>query len=497
MTTDTAGTLEKEPVRASQLYRAVWRWHFYAGMLVVPFLLILAVTGALYLFHNEIEDAWYRDLRSVSVQQTPALAPETLVARAQAAHPGRVLKYLPPAAADRSAAVVLRPEGAANLSVYLDPYTGAVLGALDERGTLMWTIRQLHSLSFFGPIANGAIEIAAGWTILLVLTGLYLWWPRGRRQGVVSVRGTPRQRVFWRDLHAVAGAFAAVFILFLAITGMPWSIVWGAKVNQWANGSNFGYPDGVRVNVPMSALRLADTGKTPWSLEQARMPMSAPAAATAATSGHGHGQHEGAHDHGQNDVAHDHGQAPPPEVARPDGAAPPVGLNAAVATFDRLGLAPGYAINLPSGPTGVYTGSVYPDDLARQRVVHLDQYSGRPLLDMSYGDYGPLGKGLEWGVNVHMGQEYGRTNQIVLALACLAMVLMCVGGVAMWWKRRPAGGLGIPPAPTQRGALRGVLLLMIVGGCLFPLVGASLIVMLLLDALVQRVGRGSAPPRHA
>ena len=30
---------------ASNLYRAVWRWHFYAGLLVLPFLLVLAVTG--------------------------------------------------------------------------------------------------------------------------------------------------------------------------------------------------------------------------------------------------------------------------------------------------------------------------------------------------------------------------------------------------------------------------------------------------------------------
>lgn len=493
MTTDNVAPQEREPVRASQVYRAVWRWHFYAGMLVVPFLLVLAVTGALYLFHNEIEDWWYRDLRTVAVQQAPTLAPEAIVARAESAHPGRVLKYLPPAAPDRAAVVVLRPQDSANLSVFVDPYAGKVLGAQEERGTLMWTVRQLHSLSFFGPIANGAIEIAAGWTILLVLTGLYLWWPRGRRQGVVTVRGTPGQRVFWRDLHAVAGAFAAFFILFLALTGMPWSIVWGAKVNQWANGNNFGYPSGVRVNVPMSDARLADAGKTTWSLEQARMPMSQAGAGHDHGAGHaqGHGDDAG-HDHGQAradaEVAHDHGQAPPLEQARPAGAPPPIGLDAAVAAFTRLGLAPGYVVNLPTSATAVYTGSVYPNDLARQRVVHLDQYSGKPLLDMSYADYGPLGRGLEWGINVHMGQEYGRINQIVLALACLAMVLMCVGGVAMWWKRRPVGGLGIPPLPKQRAALRGVMVLMIIGGCVFPLVGASLVVMLLIDAAVQRAG---------
>jgi len=164
-------------------------------------------------------------------------------------------------------------------------------------------------------------------------------------------------------------------------------------------------------------------------------------------------------------------------------------LDQAVAAFDRLGLAPGYAVVMPRDATGVYTASVYPDDLARQRVVHLDQYTGRPLLDMSYADYGPLGKALEWGINVHMGQEFGRANQLVLLAACLGMVLLSVSGAVMWWKRRPSGGLGIPPLPHNRRALQGVMAVMIAGGIVFPLVGASLVIMLLADLLVQRRAR--------
>lgn len=457
--TETLNDASRDRASSGDLYRAVWRWHFYAGLFVLPFLLILAITGALYLFHSEIEDAWYRDLRQVQATQTAAQSPEALTAAALQAQPGSLLKYLPPASPTSSAQAVVRASNGERLAVYINPYTAQVLGSLPERGTLMWTIRRLHSLDFFGPVANGLIEVAAGWSLLLVASGLYLWWPRGRKQGVISVRGTPAKRVFWRDLHAVTGLITAFFILFLALTGMPWSLIWGAQVNKWANGNNFGYPAGVRVQVPMSEARLADGGKTTWSLAQARVPESG---------------HEGHEDHGGHG---DHAMHAP---------ASNIGLNQAVARFDQLGLAPGYAINLPNGPTGVYTGSVYPNDLQRQRVVHLDQYSGKPLIDMSYADYGPAGKTLEWGINVHMGQEFGLTNQIVLALACLAIVLLCVSGAIMWWKRRPAGGLGVPPQAHDRRALRGVLAIMIVGGLIFPLVGLSLIVMLILDRLFQR-----------
>ena len=155
-----------------------------------------------------------------------------------------------------------------------------------------------------------------------------------------------------------------------------------------------------------------------------------------------------------------------------------------MAIVERLGIAAGYTLTPPRGPTGVYTASVYPDDLARQRVIHLDRYSGRPLLDMRHADYGPLGRWLEWGINVHLGQEFGVPNQIALVAACLGILVLCASGVAMWWKRRPAGALGAPPPGADRRALFGVAALLAVGGLVFPLVGASMLAMLAFDRLV-------------
>lgn len=85
-----------------------------------------------------------------------------------------------------------------------------------------------------------------------------------------------------------------------------------------------------------------------------------------------------------------------------------------------------------------------------------------------------------------LGQGFGVANQALLALACLAIVLLCVGAAAMWWKRRPAGVLGVPPLPADRRALRVVVALLVVGGIAFPLVGASLLVMLALDIFLTQ-----------
>ncbi len=447
-------------VRPIDFYRAVWRWHFYAGILVLPFLFILAVTGAIYLFHTEIDNFIYRDIKTVQISSKPALSHEAVVQVALAAHPGIALRYVPPSSNLNSVEVDIKSSNGNVMAVFVDPYRAIVLGAMPNKGGFSGTIRRLHSLAYFGPIANALIEVAAGWSILLVFSGIYLWWPRqktGSLDGVLRVRGKPRERMFWRDIHAVTGIVAGFFIVFLAATGMPWSIVWGDKVNQWANGSNFGYPAGVRVSVPMSDEHLNHVAPVTWSLEQAKIPES----------------------HAHTD-------------ATPGTAMSPISLDKAASIFDGLGMAKTYGISLPNKPGGVFTGSVYPNDLAQQRVVHLDQFSGRVLLDMGYTDYGPLGKGLEWGINVHLGQEFGLANQLVMLVACFAIILLCVSAVIIWWKRRPDKTLGIPPLPASSRSLQIVFGLLCIGGVIFPLVGISMLIMLILDYIfVIRHGTSS------
>ncbi|WKL16359.1 PepSY domain-containing protein [Comamonas testosteroni] len=445
---------------ATDLYRAVWRWHFYAGLLVLPFLIWLAITGGIYVFKNQVDDFFHHELKSVTQASNQALPDGQLAAAALAAHPGTLVRYTPPPSSTRSAEALIATNTGERLSVFIDPYSARVLGALPDGGSVAWTVRKLHSLKYFGSVARGVIEIAAGWSILLVLTGIYLWWPRGRSGGVISVRGKPVKRIFWRDLHAVTGLFVGGILLFLAVTGMPWSVFWGAKVNQWANGQNYGYPSGVRVQIPMSEVKLSEGGNAAWSLLQAKVPRS------------GHEGHEG----------HE-GQDQSSTIAEPlaTGLPPALTLDQAIAIFKNSAISAGYAVQWPKGSQGVYTASVYPEDISQQRVIHLDQYSGRPLLDMSFADYGPVGKSLEWGINVHLGQEFGVLNQALLTVACLGIILLCVSAAVMWWKRRPSAGLGAPPLPSDRRVLRGVLAMLFLGGVLFPLVGLSLLVMALAD----------------
>ncbi len=427
------------------LYRAIWRWHFYAGLLSVPFMILLAVTGSIYLFKAEINHTVFAYRNVVAIQGDAMLPPSRLTEAALSAVPGtRLASYTEPANPTGSAVVTLKT-GAGKTLVYVDPYTGRVLDAIDANTEFMFVTRKLHSLVYLGKPASYVVEAVAGFALILVVTGFYLWWPRRRTGGVVTLRGTPKRRIWWRDLHAVTGAFAGVVIFFLAFTGMPWSKFWGTHMQDYASQAGIGYPPALWDDVPTSGATTADVTTTPgWVAADAPVPTSTMTAAT------------------------------------------PVTLDRAVAAAHDLGITRGFEMSVPSGATGVYTAAIYPSDLGKERTIHFDQYTGKPLVDLAFKDYGAVGKAIEFGINVHMGQQWGLANQLVMLATCIAIVLSSVAAVVMWWKRRPQGRVGVPPLPTDRRVYRALWIAAAALGSAFPLTGVAIVAMLAFDLLIIR-----------
>jgi uncharacterized iron-regulated membrane protein len=485
----TMTTAQSNPAGDGGLYRRVWRWHFFASLICLPLIVSLAVTGAMYLFHRQIDDVVYGDLllrpavavgQAVGAGAVPALAPERLLQVAVQAYPGRAKSLTLPADARHSAQVDVAQAGG-TLQVFVDPATGKVLGAVAESRRLMGIVKQLHSLALVGEGGQAVIEVVAGWIILLVLSGAYLWWPRGRRQGVLAIRAGASGRAWWRDLHAVTGAYAAVVILFLALTGMPWSVVWGQNVNRWLSEHGLGVPDGMWRNVPKSTLPAAALGDLPWNLQQQAVPASsAPSAGNLQAAERAEDSADDPH------AAHRAAAAAAATPYQVLGNPAIVGPGRIVALLREAGMADGYRLMLPRDASGVYSAVLNIGRLDDQRVMHLDQYSGKVLMDIGADRLGAVGRVTEWGVSVHQGLEYGWPNLLLMLSGCLALIGLCVSGVAMWWKRRPAGRLGVPPSRADDRLARGAVAIAAVAGVIFPLLGASLVLVGLADWLLGR-----------
>jgi uncharacterized iron-regulated membrane protein len=443
------------PAVESALYRRVWRWHFYAGLVCLPFLALMAITGALYLFKEPIESLLYERLHAVEARTTTALDAQALVARALAAAPGQALRFVAPEAPGRSAEVGIRTEEGI-VAVYLDAADGRVLGTLHDDARLMNIVKRIHSLAIAGPVGNHWIEVVAGWAIVLVASGVFLWWPRGRKGGVLSVRARPAQRLWWRDVHAVTGIVAAAAIVFLAATGMPWSAFWGEQFGRLATAWGVGVPQYLWGPTPQSdAPRLGGLQAVPWTALQTPLPQS--------------GSRASHHDE---------------QPASAAAAVGDLGLNEALRVFAQEGVPIGTPVRLPDGPRGVYTAMRFPDDVRDVRVVHLDRYSGAVLADIGYAQYGVVGRVTEWGISLHTGRQFGWANLLVMLAGCLAIVALALSAAVMWWKRRPPGHVAAPPRRAGDRAATGAIAVAALLSLIYPLLGASMLVALMVDVLV-------------
>ncbi len=420
--TSEVASLPGQPSQSLKLYRAIWRWHFYAGIFAVPIIILLAITGSIYLFRPYLEPMLYTDLYYVQSEGQMLPADEQLAAVTTAFPDAQISNYSPPPASDRSATVELRENGT-QMYAYVNPYTSEVLGSLVRDNMLFRQLRKLHGELLMQKFGTTIVELVGCWAIILLITGVYLWWPRPKFSvwGVFLPRLRSGQRIFWRDLHSVVGFYVAIFGVLLIMTGLPWTDVWGGAFSQ---------------------IRESTGNSTP-----------AVALASSYNSTIVEGQE-------------------------------PVTLQSVVEQANQAGLTGEFAIAPPKGPEGVYAVTQRPLDPAQTVHLFYDQYSGDMVGSANWNNYPALTQAVTLGIRLHQGEYFGIANLIIALLTALGMGFLAFSGTVMWWQRRPVGKLGAPKLPDNLAIPRTIAAITLVLGIFFPLVGASLIVIFLLERFV-------------
>lgn len=450
-------TIEQSQLAAAasaRLYRAVWRWHFYAGLYVVPFLIMLALTGLFMMVYSNRSNelGWVQD-----VAVTGAAKPVSAQAKAAlAAVPGGALAtYIAPQAANRPAFYEIK-QGDSYFAVAVDPYTASVLATNDESRTPRTIAEKIHGSLLLGDVGDRLIEVAASLSIVLIVTGLYLWWPRGgtRLSRALLPDLSLKGRALWKDLHKSVGVWISFFLLLFMLSGLAWTGVWGDRfVKPWSS-----FPANKWDNVPLSdtthaALNHDLLHEVPWALEATPLPASGSRAGTAAV-------------------------------------AQPVTLDTVAQWAGANGFTGQYKVSVPADPTGVFTvaydgrnqDSALPSG---DRFVHIDRYTGNVIADVRFSDYSLVGKLMAWGIALHKGMA-GPINFAFNLVYLALVVLLCVSGVVMWWKRRPAGGIAPPLYAKDFRLTAGVAAIAILLGVVFPLGGVAIVAFGIVDYLLPR-----------
>ena len=460
---------QAQTTRQWPTYNTIWRWHFYAGLFCIPIVLLLAITGGIYLFKPQIEaalDQQYSQLSILGAQQT-ALAQ---INAALAAVPNATLNAYELPLTPQSAVKVLVGEKEDLIRVYVHPETLQILKIEQEDSKFIEIVHRLHGNLLMGDSGSYLVELAASWAIVMLITGLYLWWPSHIKSmaGIVYPRFSQGKvgksnRLFWRDLHAVTGFWISFFTLFLLLSGLPWAKSWGGLLKEvrhmsmgkvvqqdWTTGRSSELND--RLNMSMQKMNMASKDDTEHA---------------------DHAEHEPMVD--KSDM---HKVKLSQIVYSP--------LDRLIATVQALNLAPPVLISPPSKKSPEWTARSKAQNRPLRVDIVLDATTGIVKSRKNFADKPLLDRIIGTGVAIHEGQLFGWINQLLGLLTALCLVLLSVSAIILWWRRRSPGVLGAPQAKVTSCCAPVLVVMIVVLGVLLPFLGMSLIATLLVERCVLR-----------
>ena len=277
-------------LRAARRRSLLWRIHFWAALLASPFTLVAALTGLLYVFTPQIEAVRHGWLDHVAPAGAMRPLDEAVMAASAAAPAGwRLQSVLPAYAANDTVKAVFEQQRAASdgheghqhgpakpmaaarsgirsssqgLTVYVNPYTARVIGALANQDRFGNWARKLHSRLLQGDGWRWMIELAASAMMLMLLTGVALWWPASARQGLPQAGA--RGRIGWKQWHAFLGVALSVLTVAILATGLTWSKYAGKQIRTARNALGQAPP-----SVPRDMASAAPAGRAPLTWQAA------------------------------------------------------------------------------------------------------------------------------------------------------------------------------------------------------------------------------------
>ncbi|HQQ73909.1 MAG TPA: PepSY domain-containing protein [Pseudomonadales bacterium] len=405
-------------------YNLIWRWHFYAGLIVLPVVLTLAITGGLYLFQQEIENWLYKDLLYVQSPYEGVVDHDAIVAVAKKSVGSTDVKsYQPAVTANESAQVVVVTPNQGALRIFVNPSTLAVQGTLNESSRLMNIARQLHKELMLGTPGRYITELVACWLIVLIFSGIYLWWPRKLpKRGIFRPDTSNTDRSLLREFHAVFGIWASVWILMLLLAGLPWTVFWGSALDTVAGDEAL--PHAIFKQRPLS---------------------------------------------------------------RSDAGLAEISMNTLMQRAQAEGTHHGFRIEYPWAANGTYAVTPLRHcDLDQITYLFFDRSDDSLIDAYHWKDLGKVGRATSIGVAFHEGRLFGKWNQWINLMAVLMVIFLCISGPIMWWKRKPANAFGAPSVPSQQRITRSLAVIMAILGILLPLFGISLLLILCCEATCKR-----------
>ncbi|WP_026776445.1 PepSY domain-containing protein [Polaribacter sp. Hel_I_88] len=198
--------------------------HLWLGLSSGILVFIIAITGCIYVFQDEIKDVVYKH-RFVKYQETNFVKPSLIFDLIEEKYPNSQGSMVVYNGKYRSAAISIMVDEVP-YTIYLNPYSGEIIHEENLETEFFMVIENLHRFLLLPEeIGKQVTGIATIIFILMLLSGLVLWWPKKLKSATQNFK--IRWKAKWRrknyDLHRTFGFYIILPSLFLAITGLAFT----------------------------------------------------------------------------------------------------------------------------------------------------------------------------------------------------------------------------------------------------------------------------------
>lgn len=217
--------------------------HLWLGLASGLVVFIVSVTGCLYAFQDEIQDAT-QSYRFVEAQNKAFLPPSVLAKIAQKQLPNKQIHAVAFGSKTDAAAVeFFHYEPTYYYGVYINPYTGKVLKVSNLNAGFFRFVLDGHYYLWLPPAIGQ--PVVASFTLVFVVmlvSGIVLWWPKNKSAAKQRFKFSWKNTTQWKrknyDLHNILGFYASFIVLLLALTGLIWGFQWFASSVYWRLGGD-------------------------------------------------------------------------------------------------------------------------------------------------------------------------------------------------------------------------------------------------------------------
>ncbi|WP_166239749.1 PepSY-associated TM helix domain-containing protein [Paenibacillus turpanensis] len=431
------------------------RLHFYAAWFITPLLLTLTLSGIGFLFYTDVENKIYKNeffgQSDIAVKQSIDEAMKSISAQYPDYKIGKISMMEEP----YNNRVTINNEQGDSLFVFLDS-NNQIVAAQHAKYTYSNMMRNFHSsLLTESTFVRYVVELAACWTIFLIVSGIYMTFKK-KLLAPQSEKGAASLK--FQKVHAIVGLIISIPLVVIVVTGIPWSVFMGSHISKFGQEHPELGRTELRYNPPQS-----DVDEIPWATRSLNQP-------TSSHAGHG-----------------DHNAAANVDLDNPRRQS----LEAIINNARDEKITRPFSIVYPSNEHGVFTVSkgsntgVTGLDVSpyEETTAYFDQYSGKLIARVNYEDYGIIGKWFTWGIPLHEGHLFGAANKILNLMVCIAFLAAIAMGFVSWMKKVKPGDFQLPKRMNKPWSAGAIITLLILG-ILMPLFGLSVFFIFLMETMI-------------